>query len=95
MAYCRKCGSEINEYDTTCFECGERQNGDRRSDVMRCPRCESTNIQLLSKTEGSDYDVSNGCCGYILLGPLGLLCGLSSSKTTETVRVCATCKHEF
>ena len=95
MAYCRRCGSEVDEYETKCFECGEQLKPEISRNVLRCPRCEGSNIQLLSKTEGSDYDVSSGCCGYILLGPLGLLCGLSSDKTTETVRVCATCKHEF
>lgn len=96
MPYCRNCGNEMNEYDRSCFECGEPT--DKKKDnrnVLRCPSCESSNIGFVSKTDGSDYDVSSGCCGYILLGPLGLLCGLSSDKRTVTKRKCIDCGKEF
>lgn len=96
MPYCKNCGSELSKRDTSCFECGEPTDFKKQNPVVACPRCESTSIGFVSETTGSDYDVSSGCCGYILLGPLGLLCGLSNgSKKTVTKRKCNHCGHEF
>ena len=63
---------------------------------MICPKCGSENTQFATNTSGGGYDAGNGCCGYMLLGPLGLLCGACGSKTeTEEFWVCNNCGHKF
>ena len=48
-----------------------------------CPRCGCPNCQIIneSTTTGGDYGVCSGICGYILMGPVGLLCGLCGMDT--------------
>lgn len=60
---------------------------------MKCPRCGSENIQFGTNTSGG-YSKGKGCCGYILLGPIGLLCGGSKTKTEE-FWVCQKCGNKF
>lgn len=73
-----------------------------------CPKCKSKNLQFVSNTEfsskttGGGYSAGKGCCGYMALGPLGLLCGAcgSKSKTTVTSKstniwVCGECGNKF
>ncbi|MBQ8550168.1 MAG: hypothetical protein IKL44_05480 [Clostridia bacterium] len=45
---------------------------------MKCEKCGSENCQIIQETStsGSDFSASKGCCGYLLFGPLGILCGL-------------------
>lgn len=63
---------------------------------MICPNCNSENVQFSSKTSGGGYSAGNGCCGYMILGPLGLLCGAcGSGATTEEFWVCNSCGHKF
>ena len=67
---------------------------------MQCPKC--GNIYLQSTTEttatGKDYSASKGCCGAILFGPIGLLCGACGSgrkiKST-TYWLCPNCGNKF
>lgn len=69
------------------------QNGGR---IMRCPNCGCENAQFVTKESGKDYSVSDGCCGYMFLGPLGLLCGAcGNEKTTEEFWVCTSCGSKF
>ncbi|MDF2700532.1 MAG: hypothetical protein K0Q49_2091 [Haloplasmataceae bacterium] len=105
---CSKCGIENDETSKFCKNCGRQlieQEAeyviidDDESDIndqdVTCPNCGSTNIHFVTKEEGSDYDAGNACCGYFLFGPIGLICGLFSGKTTDTVRKCMKCGHEF
>lgn len=75
---------------------------------MICPRCGEENLQIINEvhvdtqTTGGGYSASKGCCGYMLLGPFGLLCGAcgSSAKTTTTTTntthfVCPKCGKKF
>ena len=56
---------------------------------MKCPNCGSENCQFIATTEthGKSFSFSNACCGSILLGPIGILCGACGtgvhSKTHE------------
>ena len=45
---------------------------------MKCPNCQSENVHLVKEvdTTTKGYGAGEGCCGYILFGPVGLLCGL-------------------
>lgn len=68
---------------------------------MRCPKCGNNNCDILTdvdvKTKG--YGLGEGCCGYILLGPIGFLCGacgMGESKTkTKHYGYCQDCGHKF
>ena len=63
---------------------------------MICPKCHSKNVQFATNTKGGGYGFADGCCGSILLGPVGLLCGLCGSEvTTEEYWICADCGHKF
>ncbi len=78
-------------------EIGSDFNG---SPGVCCPKCGGKNLQAVSEsnTTGGGYGAGKGCCGYILLGPLGLLCGACGSKaktTTKTFFVCMDCGHKF
>ena len=44
---------------------------------MKCPKCGSENCQIITSThtEGKDFSASKGCCGWLLAGPVGVLCG--------------------
>ena len=67
---------------------------------MKCPNCGSENCQYVATTEthGKSFSVSNACCGSILLGPIGVLCGACGtgvqSKTHE-YWICNTCGRRF
>ncbi|QWC00027.1 zinc ribbon domain-containing protein [Mycoplasmatota bacterium] len=102
--YCKYCGEEFNaetyssnslsEEDIEVIDGDPKINQDRHREPIRCPNCQSTDIFLLTK-ESSGFDGSNACCGYIIFGPLGLLCGLSGARESMTVRKCKNCGHEF
>ena len=63
---------------------------------MKCPNCGSEDIQYSSKSSGGGYSAGNGCCGYMFLGPIGLLCGACGSKVeTEEFWICKQCGHKF
>ncbi len=54
---------------------------------MECPKCHGENLTVISetKTEGKDFSAGKGICGALLLGPVGLICGLcGKGKTTNS-----------
>lgn len=69
-----------------------------------CPNCGSKNLQITTETKtqttGSNYSAGKGCLGYLLFGPLGLLCGAcgkgqTTTTTNDTYWVCANCGKRF
>ena len=65
-----------------------------------CHRCGSHDIMPVSEvsTSGKDFDTGNACCGYLLCGPLGLLCGTTGKgkqTTTTTYWMCRGCGNKF
>ena len=65
-----------------------------------CPRCGSHEVTPISEvsTKGKDFNAGNACCGLLLLGPLGLLCGATGKgkQTTTTVYwICKVCGNKF
>lgn len=67
---------------------------------MKCPNCGSENCQYITTTEthGKGFSASNACCGSILLGPLGVLCGACGTgvhSTTHEYWICNTCGRRF
>lgn len=73
----------------------ERTTHDHNGNTVSCPNCGSKQVQFITVTEGSDYDAGNGCCGLLLFGPIGLICGLVNNKKTKTTRKCMNCGEEF
>lgn len=67
---------------------------------MVCPRCGNRNLQIINETTttGKDFSASKGCCGYILLGPIGVLCGLCGEGKQIKSRnywICNNCGNKF
>lgn len=64
---------------------------------IKCPKCGSDKISLVSDTQKKGFSTGNACCGYMLLGPLGFLCGSIGSNKTKTTEywVCGGCGNHF
>ncbi|HKL47163.1 MAG TPA: hypothetical protein VJ878_00715 [Candidatus Izemoplasmatales bacterium] len=97
--YCAFCGEELNHSQYAQDEpevevVDDAKNTSSTNHSIHCPNCGSNQIYLRT-TETGGFDTSNACCGYILLGPLGLLCGLASDRESTTVRKCKNCGYEF
>ena len=71
-----------------------------------CPKCGNAymrmQVQKNVHTSTSDgYSASDGCCGYILFGPLGLLCGVGGNQKTNVTETssklwaCDNCGNTF
>ena len=60
-----------------------------QDNTAQCPKCGSTSIS--AQQEGFGY--GKGCCGAVLLGPLGLLCGGLGSKKMNAV--CLKCGNQW
>lgn len=89
-----KRSTKFREYEEVEYEVLPK-DAPKNDDIVHCPRCGSTNIHFVTKTVGDDFSASQGCCGFLLFGPIGLLCGLFTDKKTNTVRKCMKCNHEF
>lgn len=110
--FCHNCGNEIKTGEKFCKNCGQpvitndflekQQNNSKcqEEEGVSCPYCGSKDYQVVVKTEvkGGGYSASSGCCGFLLLGPLGLLCGACGSdvkSSSETWWNCKKCGKEF
>lgn len=67
---------------------------------IHCPVCGSTNCRITVSTETNAklFSFGKGCCGSLLLGPFGLLCGLCGNKLktkTNEYWVCNNCGNIF
>lgn len=72
--------------------------------AVHCPKCGSDRLlsgtDVTTTTKSSGYKSGLGCLGFLMWGPLGLLCGLCGmgSKTTTKVKdkfICQDCGNEF
>lgn len=67
---------------------------------MKCPKCGNINMLLMPeyKTKGKDFHAGTGCCGAVIFGPIGILCGLCG-KGKRTVATnywyCTCCNNKF
>lgn len=65
---------------------------------MKCPKCGSNNTQYVAVHHvGKSGSFLDACCGVILLGPIGILCGLcgASPGYTDDYWICNDCGKKF
>ncbi len=94
--YCHKCGTQHSTNDKYCKNCGASlKNYENEEDEVRCPNCGSKNIDFVTYQASSNFDKGDACCGYLLCGPIGLLCGAKDKTEARTVRKCKKCGKEF
>jgi len=95
LTYCQYCGESLNPTEYSDVHSNEfEENHKYENKNPHCPRCGSSRVFFVTKESG-DFAPSNACCGYILFGPLGLLCGLVSNKETVTMKECQDCGYQF
>lgn len=94
--FCHKCGTLHTTNDKFCKNCGTSlKNTEQEDDVVRCPKCGSKNVEFVTYQASSNFDKEDACCGYLLCGPIGLLCGAKDQTEARTVRKCKKCGEEF
>lgn len=66
-------------------------------DKIRCPQCGAENPSFVSNTEKRGFSAGDACCGYMIFGTIGILCGAlgSNSKTTTEYWMCNSCGAKF
>lgn len=63
---------------------------------LRCPKCGSEDIHFATSHESKSFSGGNACCGFLLAGPIGILCGLcGAGSSTKSFWVCRHCGAEF
>ena len=113
--FCASCGNKVNSKSSSSvpnhYE-SESKNKDistitlfgDKSNGYCCPECGSRDLQVINETSthttGSDFSAGKGCLGYLLFGPLGILCGScgQSQKVTTTNTnyfICKKCGQKF
>ena len=94
--FCHKCGAKNLKTNEFCESCGAKLHKEPDGDdPIRCPNCGSTQIEFVTYQASSNFDAGDACCGFILCGPIGLLCGQKDKTPAKTVRKCKKCGHEF
>lgn len=66
-------------------------------DKIKCPKCGADNISLVSNTQKRGFSGNGACCGTMILGPIGILCGSIGANKTSTTEywVCGSCGNHF
>ena len=110
--YCKKCGKPLpiseEPVHPDSSSSAEQQTTSPDQDCPNsgvvCPNCHAgaEYCYPIAKTDiksSGGYSFWNGCCGMILLGPAGLLCGACGQTRTKvgssTWWVCKNCGKEF
>lgn len=65
--------------------------------IMKCPNCGSENVNLIYNTSKRGFKGSDACCGYMIFGPLGILCGTfgSGKWSKKEFWLCNNCGSRF
>jgi pSer/pThr/pTyr-binding forkhead associated (FHA) protein len=64
-------------------------NTNDSSNNAKCQKCGSTSIHAAK----NGFSGGKACCGALLVGPLGLLCG--TNKRNKVIVTCLNCKHKW
>ena len=67
---------------------------------MRCPDCGGSHVQTIIQNDRTQkpFGVFPACCGYLIFGAWGLLCGLCGARETQRTTVsrrCSDCGRVF
>lgn len=110
--FCKSCGNEIGDAKF-CPYCGVANGNEyvptmptnvMYSNKLVCPNCGNHTLQATVKTDikttGKNFSAGQGCLGYLIFGPLGILCGTcgqsqQQQSTNKSYFVCANCGYEF
>ncbi len=109
MTNCPNCSAKLYWFKKgingwTCDECLSKVNykgglieSHEKHITGKCPHCGSKHFQPVSIGETKGFSTGTGCCGAILFGPFGWLCGLSGMGKGKTVakRMCMKCGKTF
>lgn len=69
-----------------------------------CPKCGGRNLQITTetteRTTGKNFSAGKGCLGYLMFGPMGILCGSCGQQQKTNVTntqfwVCPDCGNKF
>ena len=109
--YCSGCGKKINEHDEithnpiteAMLHYDEMPDviTKRKREIVRCPRCGEHSLHPLSETTtsvqtfGGGYSSGKGCLGWLLFGPVGLLCGGLGQKQRTSIHTDNECGFKF
>ncbi len=108
--FCKKCGKLVQDTaipaENPVVSKGTQVQPINRDKPGFCPNCGAgleccqPIPKVKTKTTGGGFSIWDGCCGMILLGPAGLLCGICGAGTKTEVRsetwfVCQKCGTEF
>ena len=111
-SFCPSCGTAVLNSNASndnapiqpTTEARPEPRKERTPGSFRCPQCQNDNLQVINEsnttTTGSNFSGTDACCGYILFGPLGILCGLcgANQQTTTTNTqyfICSKCGSKF
>ncbi len=81
-------------------EAGKAYTASQKGRAGVCPVCGCDNCQVINETttSGKDFSAGKACCGAVLLGPFGILCGAcGKGKQTQNAAywICPQCGHKF
>lgn len=64
---------------------------------MKCPHCGSENVNFISNTTTKGFRGGKACCGFLIWGWIGILCGLcgSGKQNTKEYWICNNCGNKF
>lgn len=108
--FCKKCGEIVQDIPLSTGNSNVPQETQAQpishDKSGFCPNCGAGSEccqpipKVHVKTSGGGYSFWDGCCGMILLGPAGLLCGacgkgVKTEVRSETWFVCQKCGTEF
>ncbi len=64
---------------------------------MKCPNCGSENVNYITNTTTKGFGSAKACCGFLIWGWIGVLCGLCGmgKQNTKEYWICNNCGNKF
>lgn len=102
--FCPSCGASNPNLQTTNNVVNSQITDTNVPSDLFCPSCGSHELQLIVEndtiTTGKNFSAGKGCLGYLLMGPLGILCGSCGQQQKTIVKnkqffVCSKCGKKF